>query len=102
MATITEAEGNASATSDARARIAPVVSQVFDIRNHGGTVYGPTRSSHFSILRRWLGDEPFAWILVDNQQDIPQIQRAFPEAMIAVLPAPNPNTPQPSTGKPAP
>lgn len=102
MAFITQADGRADASRATKNRIAPLVSKFLDIQNHGGTVYGPTTSGRISILRHWLGDDAMVWILVDYQQDISRIRRAFPEAQIAILPPPTPTAPQntPSTTKP--
>lgn len=102
MAFITQADGRADASRETKNRIAPFVSQFLDIRNHGGTVYSPTTSGRISVLRHWLGDEGVTWILVDANQDIPHLRRAFPEAQIAVLPAPAANPPQQAPAPPAP
>jgi len=97
IAFITQADGRADASQATKNRIAPFVSQFFDIRNHGGNVYAPTSHARLNIVRRSFGDEGVAWILVDAGQDIPRLQRAFPEAMIAVLPPPA-NAPQQTSG----
>jgi hypothetical protein len=94
MVFITQADGRADASRETKNRIAPFVSQFFDILNHGGTVYGPTTSGRISILRHWLGDEGVTWILVDANQEVPRLRRAFPEAQIAILPPPTPTAPQ--------
>jgi hypothetical protein len=82
---VTYDEGNAAAPQAVKRRIAPIVSDAFNIRNRGGNVTHPRAYGDLSIVRRWLGDELVFIILLDGDSPLREDAKdAFPEAMIVI------------------
>jgi hypothetical protein len=82
-------EGDAGAPQADKDRVAPTVMAFFESRNKFGSnpkilLSGPETHGDLSFIRRALGDELVAWIVLTDAAALSAYRDAFPEATIVV------------------
>jgi len=60
----------------------------------GSEVYSPNAPPRVSLLRRWLGDQTCATVVLYERSDLDRVRREFPEAIVLVTDRPQPAHPR--------